>query len=111
MENLLKKKGLTAMAQKQNNNQPTAMDNIKKGFEYAAALTSLKFKLGKAKCKRKDAYARLGELSYAKLRPRRSEVAEDIEEAIAKTVSEITELTHEIAELKIRVEILKADRK
>ena len=108
MENLLKKKGLTAMAQKQNNNQPTAMDNIKKGFEYAADLTSLKFKLGKAKCKRKDAYARLGELSYTKYRPRATDVPEDIEKAIAAAMDEINILNHEITELELRVKLLKA---
>ena len=108
MENLLKKKGLTAMAQKQNNNQPTAMDSIKKGFEYAADLTSLKFKLGKAKCKRKDAYARLGELSYTKYRPRATDVPEDIEKAIAAAMDEINILNHEITELELRVKLLKA---
>ena len=46
------------MAQNQNNNQSKAMDSIKKGFEYAADLTSLKFKLSKAKSKRKDAVQR-----------------------------------------------------
>ena len=96
------------MAQNQNNNQPKAMDSIKKGFEYAADLTSLKFKLGKAKCKRKDAYARLGELSYTKYRPRTTDIPEDIEEAIAAAMEEITALNHEIIELELRIKLLKA---
>ena len=51
------------MAQNQTN-QPTATDNVKKGLEFAAELTRLKFKLSQAKNKRKNAYTRLGELSY-----------------------------------------------
>ena len=96
------------MAQKQNNNQASAMDSIKKGFEYAADLTSLKFKLGKAKSRRKDAYTRLGELSYTKYRPRTNDVTEDIENAIAATVNEITALNHEITELELRIKLLKS---
>ena len=96
------------MAQNQNNSQSKAMDSIKKGFEYAADLTSLKFKLGKAKCKRKDAYARLGELSYTKYRPRTTDIPEDIEKAIAAAMEEITALNHEIIELDLRIKLLKA---
>lgn len=98
------------MANDKNTERSSTWEGIKKSVNKAADVASLKFKLHTTENRRKEAYTRLGELSYAKLRPRRSEVAEDIEEAIAKTVSEITELTHEIAELKIRVEILKADR-
>ena len=47
------------MAENQNKKQSKAMDNIKKGFEYAADLTSLKIKLSKAKSKRKDAARKL----------------------------------------------------
>ena len=99
------------MANEQNTERSSAWEGIKKSVNKATDMASLKYKLHTTEHRRKEAYARLGELSYAKLRPRRSELAEDIEDAIAKSVSEITELTHEIAELKIRVEILKADRK
>ena len=95
------------MAQKQTN-QPSTKDNVKKGFEFAAALARLKFKLGKAKSRRKNAYTRLGELSYTKYRPRTTDVTEDIENAIAAVVAEITDLTHEIVELELRIKLLKA---
>ncbi|MBQ7911250.1 MAG: hypothetical protein IJ363_10765 [Clostridia bacterium] len=95
------------MAQNQNN-QPTATDNVKKGLEFAAELTRLKFKLSQAKNKRKNAYTRLGELSYTKYRPRTTDVTEDIENAIAAEVAEITNLTHEIVELELRIKLLKA---
>lgn len=95
------------MAQNQTN-QPTATDNVKKGLEFAAELTRLKFKLSQAKNKRKNAYTRLGELSYTKYRPRTTDVTEDIENAIAAEVAEITNLTHEIVELELRVKLLKA---
>ena len=95
------------MAQNQTN-QPSTKDNVKKGFEFAADLTRLKFKLGKAKSRRKAAYIRLGELSYAKYRPRTTDVSEDIENAIAAAVTEITNLTHEITEIELRVKLLKA---
>ena len=95
------------MAQNQTN-QPAAKDNVKKGFEFAADLARLKFKLGKAKSRRKDAYTRLGELSYTKYRPRTTDVTEDIENAIAAAVSEITALNHEIVELELRIKLLKA---
>lgn len=96
------------MAQNQTNSQSTAMENVKKGLGLAADLASLNFKLGKAKSKRKNAYARLGELSYTKYRPRTTDVTEDIENAIAAAVAEITELNHEITELELRIKLLKA---
>lgn len=96
------------MAQNQTGNQPTAKDNVKKGFELAADLTCLKFKLSKAKNKRKAAYAHLGELSYTTYRPRTGEVTEDITNAIAAAVTEITNLNHEITELELRIKLLKA---
>ena len=95
------------MAQNQTN-QPTATDNVKKGLEFAAELTRLKFKLSQARNKRKNAYTRLGELSYTKYRPRTTDVTEDIENAIATEVAEITNLTHEIVELELRIKLLKA---
>lgn len=95
------------MAQNQTN-QPTATDNVKKGLEFAAELTRLKFKLSQAKNKRKNAYTRLGELSYTKYRPRTTDVTEDIENAVAAEVAEITNLTHEIVELELRIKLLKA---
>ena len=96
------------MAENQNKKQSKTMDNIKKGFEYAADLTSLKFKLSKAKSKRKDAYTRLGELSYTKYRPRTTDIPEDIEKAISAVMEEINTLNHEITELELRIKILKS---
>ncbi len=96
------------MAQNQNSSQSPAAEGIKKSLGYAADLASLKIKLGKAKSRRKAAYTRLGELSYTKYRPRTSDVSEDIENAIAAAVTEITDLTHEITELELRVKLLKA---
>ena len=95
------------MAQNQTN-QPAAKENVKKGFEFAADLTRLKFKLGKAKSKRKDAYTRLGELSYTKYRPRTTDIPEDIEKAISAVMGEINTLNHEITELELRIKILKS---
>lgn len=85
-----------------------AMDGVKKSLGKAADMTSLKIKLGQAKTKRKNAYTRLGELSYAKYRPRTGDVPEDIEAAINTAVQEITELTHAIVELELRIKLLKA---
>ena len=84
------------------------MDGVKKSLGKAADMTSLKIKLGQAKTKRKNAYTRLGELSYAKYRPRTGDVPEDIEAAINAAVQEITELTHAIVELELRIKLLKA---
>lgn len=89
-------------------NQPTAKDSVKKGLELAADVARLKFKLSQTKNKRKNAYTRLGELSYTKYRPRTTDVTEDIENAIAAVVAEITDLTHEIVELELRIKLLKA---
>ena len=96
------------MAQNTNNSQPTAKDNIKKGFELAADMASLKFKLNRTKSRRKDAYTRLGELSYTKYRPRTTDIPEDIEKAISAVMEEINTLNHEITELELRIKILKA---
>ena len=95
------------MAQNQTN-QSTAKDNVKKGLELAADIARLRFKLSQAKSRRKAAYTRLGELSYTKYRPRTTDVTEDIENAIAAVVAEITDLTHEIVELELRIKLLKA---
>ena len=95
------------MAQNQTN-QPAAKDNVKKGLELAADIARLKFKLSQAKSRRKNAYTRLGELSYTKYRPRTTDVTEDIENAIAAEVAQITDLTHEIVELELRIKLLKA---
>ena len=96
------------MAQNQNSNQSSAAEGIKKSLGLAADVASLRFKLGKAKNRRKAAYTRLGELSYTKYRPRTTDVSEDIENAIAVAVAEITDLTHEITELELRIKLLKA---
>ena len=95
------------MAQNQTN-QSTAKDNVKKGLELAADIARLRFKLSQAKSRRKAAYTRLGELSYTKYRPRTTDVTEDIENAIAAVVAEITDLNHEIVELELRIKLLKA---
>ncbi len=96
--------------QKQVNAEPGVMENVKKALEKTADLTSLKLKLRSTKNRRKEAYARLGELSYTKYRPRETTVPADIERAIANTVAEITDLSHEITELNLRLEILKATK-
>ena len=95
------------MAQNQTD-RPAAKDNVKKGLELAADIARLKFKMSQAKSRRKNAYTRLGELSYTKYRPRTTDVTEDIENAIAAEVAEITNLTHEIVELELRIKLLKA---
>lgn len=89
----------------------TPMDGVKKAIGKAADLTSLRLKLRRTISRRKEAYTRLGELAYEKYRPRKNAVTQDIESAIAATVTEITELSHEITELSLRVEILRADAK
>ena len=84
---------------------------VKKAISRAADLAALKIKLRCTIARRKDAYARLGELAYAKYRPRKNAVTDDIEAAIAATVKEITELSGEITEPTLRVEIWKAEAK
>ena len=96
------------MAQNQTENQPSAMDNVKKSLGLAADVASLKFKLSRAKSRRKAAYAHLGELSYTKYRPRTTGVPSDIEIAISTAVSDITDLNNEITELELRIKLLKA---
>ena len=86
-----------------------AMEGVKKSLGKAADMASLKFKLSQAKTKRKNAYTRLGELTYAKARPRQGDVPAEIESAITAAITEITELTHLIVELELRVKLLKAD--
>ena len=85
-----------------------AVDSVKKSLEKAADLTSLKFKLGQAKVKRRNAYTRLGELAYVTYRPRTKGVNQDIEAAISSAVREISELNNLIVELELRIKLLKA---
>ena len=100
------------MAQKKKveQDQPTALDQVKKGIAKAADLTALKVKLSQARSKKKDAYTRLGELCYSKHRPRTDDVTADIEKAISTTVAEITELSQIIIELELRIKLLKAEK-
>ena len=95
------------MAQKEK--QSSMMEDVKRSISKAADLTSLKIKLSQTKAKRKNAYARLGELAYTTYRPRTDAVTEDIEKAINETVEEITALSHSILELELRIKLLKAD--
>lgn len=95
------------MAQKEK--QSSVMEDVKRSIGKAADLTSLKIKLGQTKAKRKNAYARLGELAYTTYRPRTDAVTEDIEKAIGETVEEITALSHSILELELRIKLLKAE--
>lgn len=95
------------MAQKEK--QSSVMEDVKKGIGKAADLTSLRFKLGQAKTKRKNAYTRLGELAYSAYRPRTDAVTADIENAIAATVNEITALSQTVTELELRIKLLRAD--
>ena len=95
------------MAQKEKSS--SVMEDVKKGIGKAADLTSLKFKLGQAKTKRKNAYTRLGELAYSTYRPRTDAVTADIENAIAATVNEITALSQTITELELRIKLLRAE--
>jgi len=85
-----------------------AMESVKKSLNKAADTASLKFKLGQAKCKRKNAYARLGEMAYVTYLPRTTAVDPDIENAIAAVVKEIGELNNQIVELELRIKLLKA---
>lgn len=87
----------------------SAMEGMKKRLGKAADRTSLKIKLNQAKIKRKNVYTRLGELTYAQARPRKGDVPAEIEAAMAAAITEITELTHLIVELELRVKLLKAD--
>ncbi len=89
----------------------TTMDSVKKTLGKAADLTSLKLKQRRIAARRKDAYTRLGELSYAKYRPRNGAVPADIEIAIEDTMREITALSMELTELSLRVELVKTDMK
>lgn len=93
----------------QNQEKASAMEGIKKSIGKAADLASLKLKLAQMKSRRKEAYTRLGELAYATYRPRTDAVTGDIENAITAAVNEITELTHAITELELRIKLLKAD--
>lgn len=95
------------MAQKEKSS--SVMEDVKKGLGKAADLTSLKFKLGQAKTKRKNAYTRLGELAYSTYRPRTDAVTADIENAIAAAVNEITVLSQTITELELRIKLLRAE--
>jgi len=92
----------------QNEKTSTVMEDVKKGLGKAADLTTLKFKLGQAKTKRRNAYTRLGELAYVTYRPRKDTVTSDIEQAISATVEEITELSQTVTELELRIKLLKA---
>jgi hypothetical protein len=92
-------------------NQSSALDGVKKSLGKAADLTSLKIKLRQIQLKRKAAYQRLGELAYTKHRPRPDEVTEDIENAISAAVAEITDLSHAVTELELRIKLVKAQMK
>lgn len=93
------------MADKENE---STLNGVKKGLGKAADITSLKIKRHRAENRRKEAYRYLGELAYAKYRPRTDDVPEDIDNAITATVTEITNLNQTITELDLRIKLVKA---
>jgi hypothetical protein len=88
----------------------SAASNVKKSLGKAADITSLKIKRCRAESRRRDAYRRLGELAYAKHRPRPDDVTEDIDNAINAAVTEITDLSQSITELDLRIKLAKAQK-
>ena len=78
-----------------------AMEGVKKSLGKAADMTSLKFKLSQAKTKRKNAYTRLGELTYAKARPRQGDVPAEIESAITAAIITLMVAPTETLSMKI----------
>ena len=85
----------------------TTMEGVKKGLSKAADITSLKIKRRRVENQRKEAYRHLGELAYAKYRPRPDDVPEVIDKAIDATVTEITNLNQTITELDLRIKLVK----
>lgn len=88
----------------------STLNGVKKTLGKAADITSLKLKRCQAEAKRKEAYRYLGELSYAKYRPRPDDVPEDIDNAISATVAEITNLNQTVIELDLRIKLIKAKK-
>jgi hypothetical protein len=85
--------------------------SVKKSLGKAADITSLRIKRMRAENQRREAYRRLGELAYAKHRPRPDDVTEDIDNAISTAVAEITDLNHTVTELDLRIKLIKAQKK
>ncbi len=85
------------------------IEEVKKTLEKAADLTALQVKFHYLSARRKDAYAHLGELTYALHHPRKDTTPEEIDTEIEQTMQQITSLSHKITDLALRIKFLKLD--
>ncbi len=98
------------MAEKKHSAAPET-SGVKKTLNQAGELARLKLEHRRTVARRKEAYARLGELIYNQRHPRKGSKPADLDTAVNAAVAEITRLSEALVDLSVRMEILKADMK
>ncbi len=88
---------------------PDPIDEVATALEKTAELAALQVKFHYLSARRKDAYARLGKLTYQLHCPRKDTNPEQIDDEMETTVEQITALSHRITDLAIRIKLLKLD--
>lgn len=67
----------------------------------------MRMEIRKLESQRKKAYTRLGEVTYRRLHPTHGTVADKLDEETDKLVAGITDLTHQISSLNLKLKMKK----
>lgn len=82
-------------------------ESVKEGVSDMADTASLHLKVRRLENRRRSLYTKLGETTYAKLHPVHGSVSGDLEQKTHELVAKITELNHQITELKLKIKMKK----
>lgn len=82
-------------------------ESVKEGVSDMADTASLHLKVRRLENRRRSLYTKLGETTYARLHPVHGSVSGDLEQKTHELVAKITELNHQITELKLKIKMKK----
>ena len=82
-------------------------ESVKEGVSDMADTASLHLRVRRLENRRRSLYTKLGETTYAKLHPVHGSVSDDLEQKTHELVAKITDLNHQITELKLKIKMKK----
>ena len=82
-------------------------ESVREGVSDMADTASLHLRVRRLENRRRSLYTKLGETTYAKLHPVHGSVSDDLEQKTHELVAKITDLNHQITELKLKIKMKK----
>lgn len=82
-------------------------ESVRDGVSDMADTASLHLRVRRLENRRRSLYTKLGETTYAKLHPVHGSVSDDLEQKTHELVAKITDLNHQITELKLKIKMKK----